>query len=139
MELTATSISARELAKIIHGATSTLPRIDGTKAPEWDLLSSESQRLAEIAVKEIFENCAKYFGRPSSAKDYHDLWMNLKLNEGWKHGTSFSLVDKTHPSLIPFEDLPLSEKIKDEVWFSLTVTLRKYWDGKVEQGERDAY
>ena len=47
------------------------------------------------------------------AKNTHDIWAAQRLTEGWKYGTTRNDTLKTHPCLVPYEDLPESEKEYD--------------------------
>lgn len=46
----------------------------------------------------------------------HDKWMSRKLREGWRYGAVKDAVAKTHPCLLPHNELPLHDKIKDDVF-----------------------
>jgi RyR domain len=47
------------------------------------------------------------------AKHAHDLWAKQRMSDGWKWGPVRCDATKTHPCLIPYEDLPESEKLYD--------------------------
>ncbi len=47
------------------------------------------------------------------AKNAHDLWAKRRLHEGWRLGPRRDDERKQHPCLIPYEDLPESEKEYD--------------------------
>ncbi len=47
------------------------------------------------------------------AKNAHDLWAKLRLHEGWHYGPKRDDSKKEHPCLVPYEDLPESEKQYD--------------------------
>ncbi len=40
------------------------------------------------------------------AKMMHQKWYSEKSEEGWKYGLTFSMKEKTHPMMRPWEDLP---------------------------------
>lgn len=44
------------------------------------------------------------------ARNTHDLWASQRLAEGWRRGPRRDDVSKQHPCLVPYEDLPESEK-----------------------------
>jgi hypothetical protein len=48
-----------------------------------------------------------------AAKDLHELWLKAKAAEGWTYGAIKDYMKKTHPSFVPWEDLPKRERIKD--------------------------
>jgi hypothetical protein len=43
----------------------------------------------------------------------HERWMNEKQNDGWRYGTERNDAEKLHPSIVPYEQLPETEKEKD--------------------------
>lgn len=54
----------------------------------------------------------------------HDSWMAQKVVDGWVHGEEKDPEAKTHPCIVPFEDLPEDQQHKDKlfketVWASL--------------------
>jgi hypothetical protein len=47
------------------------------------------------------------------AKNTHDNWAYLRMNQGWRYGPERDDTHKKHPCLVPYEDLPESEKEHD--------------------------
>lgn len=47
------------------------------------------------------------------AKTVHDTWAASRIAEGWKYGAERSDRFKTHPCLVPYEELPEIEKEYD--------------------------
>lgn len=47
------------------------------------------------------------------AKNTHDIWAQTHISQGWKHGENRDDTLKTHPCLVPYEELPESEKEYD--------------------------
>lgn len=54
----------------------------------------------------------------------HEAWMTDKIAEGWVYGPEKDEVAKTHPCLVPFEDLPDHQQFKDRL-FRTTVHAMK--------------
>lgn len=50
------------------------------------------------------------------AKALHNAWMQEKLAQGWKYGPVKDFEKKTHPDLIPYEDLPEDKKELDRMY-----------------------
>ncbi len=47
------------------------------------------------------------------AKNVHDVWARSRISEGWSYGPERDDVAKTHPCLVPYEELSESEKDYD--------------------------
>ena len=49
----------------------------------------------------------------NTSEENHENWMIMKCNQGWEYGPVKDFDKKTHPDLIPYDDLPEVEKRKD--------------------------
>jgi ryanodine receptor 2 len=47
------------------------------------------------------------------AENNHDIWARRRMSEGWKYGSQRDDERKLHPCLIPYGELPESEKEYD--------------------------
>ncbi len=47
------------------------------------------------------------------AKNVHEVWAETRIKQGWKYGEQRDDELKTHPCLVPYEDLPEEEKEYD--------------------------
>ncbi|MDE6380079.1 MAG: Ryanodine receptor Ryr [Muribaculaceae bacterium] len=47
------------------------------------------------------------------AKNVHEVWAQNRINEGWTYGPVRDDAAKHHPCLVPYENLPESEKTYD--------------------------
>ena len=47
------------------------------------------------------------------AKNTHEVWAAQRLAEGWKYGAERNDIEKLHPCLVAYEDLPENEKEYD--------------------------
>ena len=47
------------------------------------------------------------------SKNVHEVWSETRIQQGWTYGEQRNDELKTHPCLIPYEDLPESEKEYD--------------------------
>lgn len=47
------------------------------------------------------------------ARNAHEVWAQQRLAEGWRYGAERSDARKEHPCLVPYEQLPESEKEYD--------------------------
>ena len=47
------------------------------------------------------------------AKNVHEVWAETRIKQGWRYGAQRDDKLKTHPCLVPYEDLPEEEKEYD--------------------------
>lgn len=47
------------------------------------------------------------------SRNTHEVWGKGRMEEGWVYGECLDYQEKTHPSLIPYEELSESEKDYD--------------------------
>jgi len=47
------------------------------------------------------------------SKNVHDVWAETRIKQGWTYGKKRDDELKTHPCLIPYEDIPEEEKVYD--------------------------
>lgn len=47
------------------------------------------------------------------ARNVHEVWAQTRISQGWTYGPVRDDERKQHPCLVPYEDLPESEKVYD--------------------------
>lgn len=47
------------------------------------------------------------------SKNVHEVWVRIRMEQGWTYGTVRNDALKQHPCLVPYEDLPEEEKVYD--------------------------
>ena len=47
------------------------------------------------------------------SKNTHEVWAAQRLSEGWQYGAERNDVEKWHPCLVPYHELPENEKEYD--------------------------
>lgn len=57
------------------------------------------------------------------AKNVHEVWARNRIGEGWTYGQKRDDVDKKHPCLVCYEELPESEKEYDRATSQETLKL----------------
>jgi hypothetical protein len=48
-----------------------------------------------------------------SPRESHELWCQHKVVEGWSWGITKDPAAKKHPCLVPYDSLPLEQRVKD--------------------------
>ena len=82
-------------------------REDAAVAPGSDTLVRYASRLAQRQA----ENPEALLEEMEELE--HRRWVRFYQYKGWTHGTEKSLTARTHPLLIPFEQLTAEDKVKD--------------------------
>jgi len=47
------------------------------------------------------------------SKNVHDVWAEARIKQGWTYGPQRNDEKRTHPCLVPYEELPEEEKEYD--------------------------
>lgn len=57
------------------------------------------------------------------AKNVHEVWSKNRMAEGWTYGPERDDVNKKHPCLVPYDELPENEKAYDRATSQETLKL----------------
>ena len=49
----------------------------------------------------------------------HEGWLEQKVADGWVYGEVKDAEQKTHPCMVPYSDLPMEQKRKDEFFIAM--------------------
>lgn len=107
------------IAKVCHQANKAwcesqgdLSQPDWADAPEWQTQSA----IAGVVFR---------IGNPDAGPDaMHNSWSAEKVADGWVYGEVKDAEKKTHPCLVPFDQLPEFQQKKDRL-FSVIVDALK--------------
>lgn len=105
-------------ARAAHNANVIFSRSHHETKPLWDDLPEDQAWMKADTIKR-----AEAIARgetPADPAAEHEVWVTGKVAGGWILGPVKDSAAKTHPSLVPYEKLPLAEQLKDHL---LVVTL----------------
>ena len=106
------------IARVTHEANRAYCRTIGDESHQsWDETPDFIRESARAGVRAKLEN------RVRSPEESHQAWMSYKLAEGWHYGPTKDLELRTHPSLVPYHELPLSERRKDALFGVIVLAL----------------
>ncbi len=69
--------------------------------------------------------------RSSSPAELHGSWVQAYLKLGWVYGPERDVKKRTHPDLVPYDQLEWREKDKDEVFIALC-EIARLWIREVD-------
>ena len=102
----ARDLSEEEAQVIVDAVSRETPDLD------FDIHSTSLQAVEPEPAATITVDEANYLDLCTSwAKREHERWMTDRIGQGWRYGTDFSLRNKTHPLLRPWEDLPAKFRV----------------------------
>lgn len=115
-------MQAEEIAYICHTANRALQKLQADPtipvSPRWKDVDAETQQSAIQGVQAHLDD-------PSlTPAQSHQNWMDFKIEHGWKVGPVKDEAKKEHPLLVPYEELPASQKVKDRLFSSIVSALR---------------
>jgi hypothetical protein len=61
-------------------------------------------------------------------RESHEAWSEYKRREGWVHGPVKDESKKTHPNLVPYDDLPVEQRLKDHIFHRTVKLLEQCFD-----------
>lgn len=100
-------VTVEEIAMLAHNvnkayceALGDTTQVTWEKAPEW-------QKSSAV--------CGVHFhlSKERKPEDSHVSWMQQKVDDGWVWGPVKNPETKQHPCLVPFEQLPKEQQVKD--------------------------
>ena len=103
-------------ARFVYEATRLEAKIsDRPIVPEsWDNRDKDFRtQFVEIVKKQCSND------KFSSAEAAHNSWWQEYKDMGWTYGEERNAKKKTHPDMVPFDELPKSERDKDEIFIRL--------------------
>lgn len=85
--------------------------------PHWNDATPEQRKSVRLGVENIIT------GAVASPTESHQRWCQHKFSEGWVHGALKDEAAKTHPLLVPYEQLSAGNRLKDEQFFAIVKAL----------------
>ena len=114
-----TLFSMHDIAHVCHEANQAIQIITGdpqpsphwVEAPDW-----QRDSAIEGVVKAV---------DGATPEMMHASWCDYKRADGWVYGKVKNPVAKTHPCLLPYDQLPVDQKVKDYVFYAIVLTLTR--------------
>lgn len=88
----------------------------------WELAPEWQQESARSDVKGIAD------GSIREPEDSHETWLVAKEADGWMFGIAKDPDKKLHPCILPFEQLPEYQRVKDHLFLAVVTSLLRHSD-----------
>ena len=82
-----------------------------SEAPDWQRESARAGIVGRIKNPN------------ATPAEQHEAWRKFKQAAGWTCGVTKNVGAKTHPCMVPFEQLPLEQQMKDRIFCGICSAL----------------
>lgn len=111
--------SVDNIAQICHNANYAFSNhINGTENPAWEYAPENIRESARAGVRAVLADSNL------DAEGIHQKWVDYKIADGWVYGPEKSLENKTHPDLVPFNELSQDAQFKDILFITIVRTFQ---------------
>lgn len=108
--------TTEQIARVCHEANRALQIINGDVVnPGWDELDEDMRQGAIHGVRVVQEG--------NDPQELHRQWAMVREAQGWVYGPVKDPEKKTHPDLVPYDQLPPDQKIKDHLFHGIVTAL----------------
>lgn len=102
------NLTIPEVAKLAHEINKAYCEAIGDKSqPSWEDAPDWQKESAMKGVQFHADN------PNATPENSHESWMKQKKEEGWKYGKIKDAEKKEHPCFLPYEKLPVEQRVKD--------------------------
>lgn len=107
-----------QIAKVCHEANKAYCETLGDNSQtNWEDAPDWQKKSAIDGVKNIIDGVVK------APEDSHKSWLAEKERDGWKYGEVKDVEKKTHPCIVPYDELPKDQQKKDALFFAIVNAL----------------
>lgn len=112
-------LDATDIAQVIHAANRELQIIygDPMPSPDWYDAPEYQRREATASVVEAISDPGR------TPEQNHQGWMERLIADGWTYGEHKDAAAKTHPTLLPWDELPVDQQLKDRLFIAIVRAL----------------
>jgi hypothetical protein len=104
-------MTTEQIAKICHEAVAAYSKSlgDSKAIPSWDKATEEEK---EAVTKSVILHIGSVDAYPA---ENHNAWVKERVDSGWVFGEVEDEKKKTHPFILPFDQLPIEQQIKEHL------------------------
>ena len=130
MKYRGTKMNIEFIAKTIYEATRLEAKWSGRS-----IVPEKWEKRDEKFKQQFIEVIERYLSlkRLPTPKQAHNSWTKAYYKMGWRYGKVRDPIKKTHPDLVPFEELPKDERDKDAIFLAFVWLVRELRKGVEEE------
>lgn len=106
-------MDVRAIARICHEVNRAYSQSLGEDPPSWE---DAPQWMRDSAIDGVQFHIRNPQAGPEGS---HANWAMHKTALGWGYGETKDAAKKTHPCLVPYDQLPVEAQIKDELFVAV--------------------
>lgn len=116
--MTAIEFGIDEVARVVHEALTAIQVIHGdpVPSPHWDDATQDTRDSCLEGVRDAMS--------ASTPEELHDDWCAHLRRRGWVYGEVKDASAKTHPCLVPFDELDPYQRVKSRVFVAIVQAIR---------------
>ena len=100
-----------EIAKVCHEVNRAYCAATGdVRAAPWAYATVAQRESMRRGVEFALEHPA------ATPADQHAVWLADKIAAGWRYGSLRSEAIKEHPCILPYDQLPQAQRVKDSLF-----------------------
>jgi hypothetical protein len=118
-------MTIRDIAMVAHEANRAYSRSLGDFShPPWEKTPPWQRESVTDGVRFLIEN------PEAGPRESHANWLKYKLAAGWTRGPIKDEIKKTHPLLVEFDSLQITQQRKDAIFCAIVRAL----EGAIPKG-----
>lgn len=106
-----------EIARLAHEVNRAYcTAIGDFSQPAWD-------DAPDWQIQSIINGVNFHLNNDATPEESHENWLKEKVAHGWVYGEKKDPEARTHPCVLPYDQLPLDQKVKDHLFRAIVKTL----------------
>jgi RyR domain-containing protein len=111
-----------QIARVVHEANRALQIEQAEQADPTIPVSASWDELDPETAASVVDGVNGVIGG-NSPEESHDQWVRFKVTNGWTLGPVKDEATKQHPLLVPYDQLPESQLVKDALFCAIVSVL----------------
>jgi hypothetical protein len=84
------------------------------------------ERSTEAEKESMIRGVKFHIANDFTPEESHMIWVKQKINDGWCYDMNFDATLKLSPHLIPYNQLPIEQRVKDHIFRGLVIGLKPF-------------